>query len=116
MNNWKPLVCSNCGGTIDRATMKCPYCDTQYQSPNDMIHIVMDRPGTYKIRCKARIDRECMLRQPELARDRVLSEMRKQIADELLGFMKFMTSEEYDPLSMCQMVCGEVTVLEPRGY
>jgi RNA polymerase subunit RPABC4/transcription elongation factor Spt4 len=112
----KQLVCQNCGGKIDRATMKCPYCDTQYESKNEMVQIVLDRPGTYKIRCHAKIDRALMAKAPEMARDHVLRQMRSQIADELLGFMKFMTSEEYDPISMCQLIRGEITVLEPRGY
>lgn len=112
----KPLVCKNCGGQIDRATMKCPYCDTQYKSENDMVYVVVDRPGVYKIRCKARMPRELMDVCPERARDHVLRQMRTQIADELLGFMKFMTSEEYEPMSMCQMICGEISVLEPGRY
>lgn len=26
----QPLICERCGGQIDRHTMVCPYCDTQY--------------------------------------------------------------------------------------
>ena len=26
----KPLICKCCGGTINRETMICPYCDTAY--------------------------------------------------------------------------------------
>lgn len=26
-----PLICERCGGTIDRDSMRCPYCDTSYQ-------------------------------------------------------------------------------------
>ena len=112
----KPLVCKNCGGQIDRRTMKCPYCDTQYESQNEMIHVVVDRPGVYKIRCRVAVSREDMVRSPEGCRDYVLRKMRTQIADELLGFMKLMTSEEYDPMSMRQIICGEISVLEPGRY
>lgn len=27
-----PLICERCGGTIDRESMICPYCDTEYGS------------------------------------------------------------------------------------
>ena len=26
----EPLICKYCGGKIDRITMKCIYCDTEY--------------------------------------------------------------------------------------
>lgn len=26
----EPLICKFCGGQIDRKTMKCIYCDTEY--------------------------------------------------------------------------------------
>ena len=26
----EPLICKYCGGKIDRKTMKCIYCDTEY--------------------------------------------------------------------------------------
>lgn len=27
-----PLICERCGGTIDRQSMICPYCDTKYEN------------------------------------------------------------------------------------
>lgn len=29
--NDKPLICTQCGGTIDRDRMVCPFCGTQYK-------------------------------------------------------------------------------------
>lgn len=31
-NQIHPLICERCGGTIDRDSMRCPYCDTAYKS------------------------------------------------------------------------------------
>lgn len=31
-NQIHPLICEQCGGTIDRDSMRCPYCDTAYKS------------------------------------------------------------------------------------
>lgn len=31
-NQIHPLICERCGGTIDRESMRCPYCDTSYKS------------------------------------------------------------------------------------
>lgn len=30
--HYEPLICSRCGGQIDRETMKCLYCLTEYRS------------------------------------------------------------------------------------
>ena len=30
--HYEPLICSRCGGQIDRETMKCFYCQTEYRS------------------------------------------------------------------------------------
>lgn len=109
----KPLVCKNCGGQIERSTMKCPYCGTQYESPNGMLKIVVDRPGFHTIRCETRVDMENMRHNPEAAKEYVLRDMREQIADGLLAYMKFMTSESYDFMHRCQIIRGEVRVVDP---
>lgn len=33
----KPLICKCCGGKINRATMTCDYCDTEYMGGPDQI-------------------------------------------------------------------------------
>ena len=36
MSELKNLTCSCCGGTINRSTMKCEYCGTEYEIKNDI--------------------------------------------------------------------------------
>lgn len=109
----KPLLCTQCGAPIDRRTMKCPYCDTQYEHPNERIKIVVDRPGVHTIRCETKVDMMHMRHSPEGAREYVLRDMRQQIADGLLAYMKMTTSECYDPMSCCQIIRGEIRVVDP---
>jgi hypothetical protein len=52
-----------------------------------------------------------MQRSPEAASDYALQDMRQQIADGLLAYMRLTTSE--DIKGMCQIVRGEVRVLDP---
>lgn len=113
----KPLICKSCGGQINRSTMKCPYCDTQYESQDGRIRIIVDRPGVHIIRCETRVDMEHMRYNPEGAREYVLRDMRGQIADGLLAYMKMTTSESYDPMHCCSIIRGEVRVVDPSfGY
>ena len=109
----KPMTCQNCGANINRRTMRCDYCDTEYESPNERLKIIVDRPGVHTIRCETRVDMMHMRYSPEGAREYVLQDMRQQIADGLLAYMKMTTYESYDPLNCCQIIRGEVRVLDP---
>ena len=40
---YEPLICSRCGGQIDRDTMKCLYCLTEYEKPKkDTVKVYAD--------------------------------------------------------------------------
>ena len=89
----KPYICQCCGGRINVAKMKCEYCDTQYEDPSlKRLVIRTVRPGETTIRAEIAIDRWGLAHNPEGARDYALHELRNQIADGLLGFMKLATT------------------------
>lgn len=72
-------------------------------------------PGECVIRAEVAINRYDMADNPEGARDYALRELRNQIADGLLGFMKITTSSGYDPRWMVgtEIIRGEVRVVDP---
>ena len=107
------MTCKNCGAQINRATLRCDYCGTAYESPNERIKILVARPGAHTIRCETKVDLERMRYSPEVAREYVLRDMREQIADGLLAYMKMTTSECHDPLNCFQIIRGEVRVVDP---
>jgi predicted amidophosphoribosyltransferase len=107
------MKCPNCGANINRRSLRCDYCGTEYKHPNEQIKIIVDRPGVHTIRTQTRVSLEHMRQAPERAREYVLRDMREQIADGLLAYMKMTTSESYDPLNLCQIIRGEVRVVDP---
>ena len=107
------MRCQNCGANINRRSLRCDYCGTEYQPQNERIKIVVDRPGVHTIRCQAKVDMSHMRQAPESAKEYVLRDMRAQIADGLLAYMKMTTSECFDPLDCCQIIRGEVRVVDP---
>lgn len=107
------MTCKNCGANINRRTLRCDYCGTEYEHPNDRIKIVTIRPGVHTIRCQTKVDMEMMRHSTEGAKEHVLRDMREQIADGLLAFMKMTTSECHDQRSHCQIIRGEVRVVDP---
>ena len=111
----KAMTCKNCGASINRSTLRCDYCGTAYECPNDRIKIVVDRPGLHTIRCETKVAMDMMRDSPEGARAYVLEDMRQQLADGLLAFMKITTKEDYSggPFGSCQIIRGEVRVVDP---
>lgn len=111
----KPLVCENCGGKIDRQTMKCPYCDTQYERKNNgvTVNYVVDRPGTHRLQATVKIDEDMMLNSPEGATEFVMDRLRHEIADGLLAYMKISTSQDFRFGERCHIIRGEVKVIDP---
>lgn len=116
----KPLICERCGGQISRKTMRCEYCGTEYGYENGaaQIRFTVDRPGVQKIVCQTAVDKDLILRSPEGAREYALREMREQIADGLLAFMKITVAEDFRFSRNAQIICGEIKVLDPTfsGY
>lgn len=111
----KPLVCERCGGHIDRQTMKCPYCDTQYERKNNgvTVNYVVNRPGVHTLRADIRVDNFMVLRDPEGATEYALDRLRHEIADGLLAYMKITTSKELSFHNECEIIRGEVRVIDP---
>lgn len=109
----KPLTCQNCGAQIDRRTMKCPYCDTQYERKHDggIVQFVVERPGVHRIRAEVRIADEVTHHYPEQATKMAMDKMRHQIADGLLDYLTICT--EHNPMGMYQIIRGEVRVVDP---
>ena len=113
MAELKPMVCERCGGDIDRRTMRCQYCDTQYERKHEgtQINYVVERPGIHRLRAEVRIADEMTRRDPEMATKIATDRLRNGIADGLLDYMKIYTN--VDPMLMCQIIRGEVRVVDP---
>ena len=110
--NLKPYICKQCGGTINVTTMKCSYCGTAYYDPAlRNITFTVDRPGVTRLRASVEIPKERMTHNPEAARDYTLRELRNQLADGLLAFMKIETANDF--MNDTEIIRGEVKVLEP---
>ena len=112
----EPYICTQCGGRINVAKMVCEYCGTPYKDESlKHIKVIQVRPGERIIRSQVTIDTERMRMCPEGARDYALHELRNQIADGLLGYMKISTAESFDPryFGRTEIIRGEVRVIDP---
>ena len=112
----RPYICEQCGGQIDLATMQCKFCGTEYYDKS-LKHITVRQvcPGEATIAAEVRIDYDTMLRAPEAARNYALRELRNQIADGLLAYMKLETYDDFviGFYSRKEIIRGTVRVIEP---
>ena len=109
----KPLICQCCSAPINRRTMQCDYCGTQYERENNGVTIKyeVEYPNIHKIGAKISVPRDIVTHCPERATEYSLRKMREQIAEGLLGYMKISTETDY--MSDCQIILGEVRVVDP---
>ena len=108
-----PYICQCCGGKIDISSMKCPYCDTAYHHPSlERINVIKLERGQHLLGAEVHISREVMLNaNPESIRDYALDELKQQLADGLLAYIKISTCE--DRMNCAEIIRGEVVVLDP---
>lgn len=117
----RPYICKQCGGTINPSTLKCEYCGTPYRDESlRRITISQVAPGQNTIRAEVRIDRYSMMQTPNEVRDYALQELRNQIADGLLAYMKITTTTDFSAkyFEQTEIIRGEVRVVDPTfsGY
>ena len=107
------INCQNCGAPINRRTMKCEYCGTEYKREHDGVPVcfALERPGVHRIRAAVRVDEGLIHSSPEKARDFAMNKLRQGIADGLLEYMKICTEKDY--CSFSQIIHAEVRVVDP---
>lgn len=112
----KALICQCCGGHIDRRTMKCPYCETQYEKKFDgtPVTFTVERPGVHHINAMVRLDEQAIRMNPEGATEFAMNKLRNSIADGLLEYMRIDTCKDYS--QFCRIIRADVRVLDPTFY
>lgn len=109
----KKYICECCGGQINRATMKCEYCDTAYAEDNETVF----RIETYKapvetLKCATIMPREMIIRDPEMATRYALKTITHKLAESLMPYMVYTSYEE--PLHQQVELSGTVKVVIPK--
>ena len=98
MSKLKPLICPQCGGTINRSKRKCEYCGTQYDlGYDDVLHFEVLQPGTHVLGSQAIMtDEMIQVMGSKKASEYILRRMAEEMAEQLIPFMDVKT--ELDPV------------------
>lgn len=110
----KQLRCKNCGGTIDKVTMKCLYCDTQYEKEHGLepTPIVVDRRGVERLCASIAVDEECIAMYPNVIDQFAKSKVMGLLAKELLKYATI--TVQGDPRSFRKIINATIEVVPPK--
>lgn len=108
-------ICSCCGGKIDKSTMKCDYCGTQYKMENDNVVIRVEtfQNPTRELICSRSFDRRDLelFRNQEHAFDTMVSHMAMEFAKDLMPYMDM--EYEFDPVNLRYSLHARLKVVNP---
>lgn len=109
----KAMICTQCGGRINPAKMRCEYCGTQYEQKHDKIV----RVETYQVSpvtlqasvCFGKEDADFL--GPAVMSRQICGRMASEIAEELVKYIEYQIQEE--PYTSSVIARGRVRVLPP---
>lgn len=111
MSDWlKPYVCTQCGGRVNRATMTCEMCGTQFKEQDNILRIVAERPGVHTLGQAIAIGNEMALLQPKEVSAIVMEQMTRELAKCIAPFIEM--EIEDDPIYSQKIVRGRIRVLD----
>lgn len=119
MAKLEALVCTECGGHIDRDTMTCRYCGIQYKLDQDMIPIMVSRFDPHMETLKARIFIPEYVFKAEMGSgadmtkltEYAVKDLSRKLAEAIVPFMEVRTN--YEPREQMQEFSARVRVYRP---
>ena len=114
MAKLQALVCTECGGHIDRDTMTCRYCGVQYKLDsydNPIIIRRLDPKVTTLNHCFEVTDEVTRYMGAEQMSEYLLKEMKRRLAEQLMPYMECEVVDE--PRTCSKRVYGRIRVVSP---
>ena len=113
----EPLICPQCGGQIDRATMTCKHCETQFKRQEEVIRIITERPGEHTLSASAAIPNHLIYTLgAEKASELALTEIAKKMAKCIMPFISVKTSAEDIWMEDTTLIRGRLRVCDPETW
>lgn len=112
----KAYICQCCGGTINRTTMKCEYCGTEYEKTDDQVRLRVEtfQNPVETLACRASITDGMMAIDLEAASKLAMQSMCRQLAECLIPFMD--VHVEHDPCTRIHHLEGRLKVVRPINH
>lgn len=110
----KPLTCDKCGGQIDRVTLTCKMCGTQYVLDENMrpVRLEVSECRLVTIGSSIAVPSYSLSAHPEECSELVLKELASKMAEKLLPLMEFQST--YDMQYNQYVTYARLRVAEPK--
>ena len=114
MDAMKPLICQCCGGHIDRRTMMCPYCETQYNGKLEPVPVIADyEPDGYQtIQATVYVD-ELTFRNQEIAMKTVYEQLYEEMMKQMSQYVE--VTEQVDCRRFRRIIRGRLKIFTGIG-
>jgi hypothetical protein len=113
----KAYICQCCGGTINRDTMKCEYCGTEYEKNDDQVRLRIEtfQNPVETLACQVGITDEDMIALgPEEASKLAMQKMCRQLSECLAPFINMRV--EHDPCTRIHHLEGRLKIVRPVNH
>lgn len=110
----EPYLCPQCGGKVNRSSLICEHCGTQFKEKTDIIKIVAEQPGVHTLSASYAIPKEYIYQiGAEEAAKMALNEIARKMANCIMPFIKVRTDNEIFIEQNEMYVRGDLRVLDP---
>lgn len=104
--------CSCCGGNINRATMTCEYCGTQYKKEHEnVVRVETFQNPVRTLACKRLLDREVLMTNPQEYSEFAIRSLAGQFAEAIAPYMYLESSLDYETGRI--VMDAKIKIIEP---
>lgn len=90
----KPLICPQCGGKINRASMTCEYCGTVFKEDSGLVKIVETRHDIHTFGTTLVVDKFALMSNPEEYSEYAIRHMAQDLVSCLIPCMNIWAEED----------------------
>lgn len=108
----QPMVCPNCGGSIDRGRLICEYCGTKFDDGMRPIKIETYQHPVRHFQTQTYLPREFMVDNPDECAEYAIRDITKNLASHLKDMLELRT--DFDPMCNQVVITARLRVLDPN--
>ena len=111
----KPYICTQCGGKVNRATLVCEMCGTQFKedrSEEMVTRLAVTRPGVVTLGRTLRVDKFYLTHDPKALSEYAIKMMAREFAECIVPYLDVRVED--NPSDFSYIMRGRLRVVEPE--
>ena len=111
----KPYICPQCGGKVNRASLVCEMCGTQFKEDRskDMVtRLVVTRPGVATLGQALRVDKHYLTHDPKEFSEYAIKMLAREFTECIAPYLDIQVED--DPRDSSYIMRARLRVVEPE--